>query len=101
MRARSKATAVTRCQATAKERCRIVASTSQEPPVSGAGPQREGAALAEELARSYGASWYAAPVPVDVCRFATRFGAYTLLGPTQVTLPRASAKASERITENQ
>jgi hypothetical protein len=45
-----------------------------------------GPAIARELSEVYGTPWPSRPFSVQVCQQATRFGAYTLVDPTVITL---------------
>lgn len=48
--------------------------------------QRYGPAIARELTEVYGTPWPAQPFSVQVSKHATRFGAYTLVDPTVITV---------------
>jgi hypothetical protein len=50
---------------------------------------RHGAALSLAVARAYGTTWPAEPVPVDVAVKAGSLGAYTAIGPTHVVISSA------------
>lgn len=51
-----------------------------------------GGQLAELLAHIYGASWPAAPIPIDVTNYAGQFGAYTTLDPAHVIVSSVDAR---------
>jgi hypothetical protein len=48
--------------------------------------RQSGPAIARELAEVYGAPWPARPFTIQVARYATRFGAYTLVDPAVITV---------------
>jgi hypothetical protein len=53
---------------------------------------RHGAELARDLATAYQTAWPDGPVPVDVTTYGDRYGAYTTLNPTHITIASQDAR---------